>query len=172
MRRALRRTSFRWRCARSTLHKRNLRKAEKLSAVQEVIVPNVICFEVFVFGKSDVELCPRVGSTWSRVGKKTTAVTTPENRKQYVADSLRAHVGRADWVEPENKVTARFIRLLNALRRIYQRATHRAGCQRLQQSHYGVVGAKLGVSRPTAVRLVFLCQRHRSLEERNATPRH
>lgn len=122
VRRALRRTDFRWRRARPTLHKRDPRKAEKLAAIQEAIDANDPYTEVFFVDEADIDLNPRIGFTWSRVGQQTAIPTPGKNRKHYVAGALHAHSGRLVWVEHEKKNTALFMKLLHVLRRTYRRA--------------------------------------------------
>jgi transposase len=122
VRRALRRTEFRWRRARPTLHKRDPRKAEKLQAIQAAIDGADPYTEVFFVDEADIDLNPRIGFTWSRQGQQTAIPTPGQNRKHYVAGALHAHSGRLVWVEHEKKNTPLFLKLLNALRRHYRRA--------------------------------------------------
>lgn len=122
VRRALRRTEFRWRRARPTLHKRDPRKAEKLQAIQAAIDCADPYTEVFFVDEADIDLNPRIGFTWSRQGQQTAIPTPGQNRKHYVAGALHAHSGRLVWVEHEKKNTTLFLKLLNALRRHYRRA--------------------------------------------------
>ena len=122
VRRALRRTAFRWRRARPTLCIRDPRKAEKLAAIQEAIGSNDPYTEVFFVDEADIDLNPRIGFTWSRRGEQAAIPTPGKNRKHYVAGALHAHSGRLVWVEHEKKNTAVFLKLLNALRSAYRRA--------------------------------------------------
>ncbi len=124
VRRALRRTAFRWRRARPTLHKRDPRKAEKLAAIQAAIDSSDPYTEVFFVDEADIDLNPRIGFTWSRRGQQTAIPTPGKNRKHYVAGALHAHSGQLVWVEHEKKNTALFMKLLAALRRTYRRARH------------------------------------------------
>jgi transposase len=122
VRRALRRTAFRWRRARPTLHKRDPRKAEKLAAIQHAIDSEDPYTEVFFVDEADIDLNPRIGFTWSRRGHQSAVPTPGQNRKHYVAGALHARSGRLVWVEHEKKNTALFMKLLTALRRSYRRA--------------------------------------------------
>jgi transposase len=124
VRRVLRRTAFRWRRARPTLHKRDPRKAEKLAAIQQAIDSSDSYTEVFFVDEADIDLNPRIGFTWSRRGEQAAIPTPGQNRKHYVAGALHAHSGRLVWVEHEKKNTPLFLKLLNAIRRAYRRARH------------------------------------------------
>lgn len=124
VRRALRRTEFRWRRARPTLHIRDPRKAEKLAAIQQAIDSNDPYTEVFFVDEADIDLNPRIGFTWSRRGQQAAIPTPGKNRKHYVAGALHAHSGRLVWVEHEKKNTSLFMKLLHALRKTYRRARH------------------------------------------------
>lgn len=122
VRRALRRTDFRWRRARPTLCIRDPRKAEKLKAIQEAIDNQDTYTEVFFVDEVDIDLNPRIGFTWSRQGEQCAVPTPGKNRKHYVAGALHAHSGRLVWVEHERKTTQLFLKLLDALQRQYRRA--------------------------------------------------
>lgn len=122
IRRALRRTDFRWRRARPTLCIRDPRKAEKLEAIQDAIDCRDTHTEVFFVDEVDIDLNPRIGFTWSRRGQQCAVPTPGKNRKHYVAGALHAHSGRLVWVEHERKTTQLFLKLLDALQRQYRRA--------------------------------------------------
>jgi transposase len=122
VRRAMRRTEFRWRRARPTLCIRDPRKAEKLQAIHDAIDFADAHTEVFFVDEADIDLNPRIGYTWSRRGHQTAVPTPGQNQKHYVAGALHAHTGRLVWVEHERKTTALFVKLLNAVRRRYRRA--------------------------------------------------
>ncbi len=122
VRRAIRRTEFRWRRARPTLCKRDPRRAEKLEAIQSAIDSADAYTEVFFVDEADIELNPRIGFTWSRQGQQCAVPTPGQNEKHYVAGALHAHSGRLVWVEHPTKNTTLFIKLLEALRRTYRRA--------------------------------------------------
>jgi transposase len=122
VRRALRRSDFRWRRARPTLCIRDPRKAEKLAAIQKAIDNKEPYTEVFFVDEVDIDLNPRIGFTWSRRAQQCAVPTPGKNRKHYVAGALHAHSGRLVWVEHERKTTHLFIKLLDALRSRYRRA--------------------------------------------------
>ncbi|MCH9673510.1 MAG: IS630 family transposase [Gammaproteobacteria bacterium] len=122
VRRALRRSDFRWRRARPTLCMRDPAKADKLKAIQNALDNKDPYTEVFFVDEVDIDLNPRIGFTWSRRGHQCAVPTPGKNRKHYVAGALHAHSGRLVWVEHERKTTHLFINLLDALRRQYRRA--------------------------------------------------
>ena len=122
VRRALRRTAFRWRRARPTLHKRDPRKNAKLQAIETALNTDEPYTEVFFVDEADIDLNPRIGFTWSRRGCQCAIPTPGQNRKHYLAGALHAHSGQLVWVEGERKNQGLFLRLLQAIRRQYRRA--------------------------------------------------
>lgn len=64
VRRALARTTFRWRRARPTLNKRDPRKAEKLEAIQQAIDDTDPYTEVPFVDEADIDLNPRMYYPW------------------------------------------------------------------------------------------------------------
>lgn len=122
VRRALKRTAFRWRRACPTLNKRDPRKAEKLAAIDRALNDRAPYTEVFFVDEADIDLNPRIGFTWSRRGQQTRVVTPGQNQKHYVAGALHARTGRLLWTEHPSKNTSLFIALLERLRHHYRRA--------------------------------------------------
>ena len=122
VRRALRRTAFRWRRARPTLNKRDPRMSEKLAAIQCAVEDTDPYTEVFFVDEADIDLNPRIGLTWSRRAQQSAVITPGQNEKHYVAGALHARTGRLIWTEHRRKNTTLFLKLLVELRCRYRRA--------------------------------------------------
>jgi len=123
VRRVLNRHGFGWRRARPTLHKRDPRKAEKLEAIRTAINDADARTEVFFVDEADIDLNPRIGFLWSRRGQQRAIPTPGQNVKHYLGGALNARTGKLVWVEHANKNTGLFLKLLEAVRRAYRRAT-------------------------------------------------
>ena len=122
VRRWLAKLRFRYRRARPTTMRRDPRKAERLAAIEAALSDNDPHTEVFYVDEADVDLNPRIGSSWMRCGEQTTVPTPGQNQKHYIAGALHAHTGRVVWVEHHRKTSALFLKLLEHLRRKYRRA--------------------------------------------------
>ena len=116
------RLRYRYRRARPTLCRRDPRKAERLAAIEAALAENDPYTEVFYVDEADVDLNPRIGSSWMRCGEQTAVPTPGQNQKHYVAGALHAHTGRLVWVEHHRKTSALFLKLLEQLRHQYRRA--------------------------------------------------
>ena len=102
--------------------RRDPRKAERLAAIEAALSDNDPHTEVFYVDEADVDLNPRIGSSWMRCGEQTTVPTPGQNQKHYIAGALHAHTGRVVWVEHHRKTSALFLKLLEHFRRKYRRA--------------------------------------------------
>ena len=122
VRRWLVRLRYRYRRARPTLCRRDPRKAERLAAIEAALAENDPYTEVFYVDEADVDLNPRIGSSWMRCGEQTAVPTPGQNQKHYVAGALHAHTGRLVWAEHHRKNSVLFLKLLDHLRRQYRRA--------------------------------------------------
>jgi len=78
--------------------------------------------EVFYVDEADVDLNPRIGTTYMRRGKQLVVLTPGKNVKRYVAGALNARSGKVVHVVAERKNSELFIALVDALRRAYRRA--------------------------------------------------
>jgi len=107
------------------LNCRDPRKADKLAAIYEAIEHCDVDTAVLYVDEADVDLLPRIGFGWRRRGAdQQSAIVTPgQNEKHYLAGALHASTGQLVWVEHFYKNTRLFIKLLNAVRRAYRRAT-------------------------------------------------
>ena len=108
--------------ARPTLCRRDPRKAERLAAIGAALAENDPYTEVSYVDEADVDLNPRLGSSWMHFGKQTTIPPPGQNQKHYIADALHAHTVQLVWVEHHRKTSALFVKLLEQLRRQYRRA--------------------------------------------------
>ena len=122
VRRWLARLRFRYRRARPTTLRRDPRKAERLVAIEAVLAENAPYTEVFYVDEADVDLNPRIGSSWMRCAEQTTVPTPGQNQKHYLAGALHARTGRLVWTEHHRKTSVLFVKLLKQLRRQYRRA--------------------------------------------------
>ena len=122
VRRWLARLRFRYRRARPTTLRRDPRKAERLAAIEAVLAENAPYTEVFYVDEADVDLNPRIGSSWMRCAEQTTVPTPGQNQKHYLAGALHARTGRLVWTEHHRKTSVLFVKLLKQLRRQYRRA--------------------------------------------------
>jgi transposase len=78
--------------------------------------------EVFYVDEADIDLNPRIGTTYMRRGKQLVVLTPGKNVKRYVAGALNARTGSITHVVAEKKNSDLFIALVEALRRAYRRA--------------------------------------------------
>jgi len=117
VRRWLARLRYRYRRARPTTFRRDPRKAERLATIEAALVENDPYTEVFYVDEADVDLNPRIGSSWMRCGEQTTVPTPGQNQKHYLAGALPAHTGRLVWTEHHRKISVLFLKLLEQLRR-------------------------------------------------------
>ena len=133
VRRWLARLRFRYRRARPTTLRRDPRKAERLAAIEAALAENDPYTEVFYADEADVDLNPRIGSSWMHCGEQTTVPTPGQNQKHYLAGALHARTGRLVWTEHHRKTSVLFVKLLEQLRRQYRRAqAHRAHRRQLR----------------------------------------
>lgn len=78
--------------------------------------------EVFYVDEADIDLNPRIGTTYMRRGKQLVVLTPGKNVKRYVAGALNARSGKVVHVVAERKNSEFFLALVDALRRAYRRA--------------------------------------------------
>ena len=119
VRRWLGRVQYGYRRARSTWYRRDPRKAERMRAIEAALAEEAPYTEVFYVDEADVDLNPRIGSSWMRRGEQTAVPTPGQNQKHYVAGALHAHTGPWVWVEHERKTAVLFVKRLERLRRQY-----------------------------------------------------
>jgi transposase len=112
---------FRYRRARPFLFRRDPRKAERMRAIQDALAIQDSRVGVFYVDEADVNLNPKIGSGWRKVGVQEQVPTPGQNQKRYLAGALHAHTGKVVWVESERKTSQLFIALLVAMRRTYRR---------------------------------------------------
>ena len=78
--------------------------------------------EVFYVDEADIDLNPRIGTTYMRRGKQLVVLTPGKNVKRYVAGALNGRTGTVVHVAAERKNSVLFIALVDALSRAYRRA--------------------------------------------------
>ena len=78
--------------------------------------------EVFYVDEADIDLNPRIGTTYMRLGEQLVVLTPGKNVKRYVAGALNARSGKVVHVVAERKNSDLFLALVDALRRAYRRA--------------------------------------------------
>jgi len=78
--------------------------------------------EVLYVDEADIDLNPRIGTTYMRRGKQLVVLTPGKNVKRYVAGALNARTGTVVHVVAERKNSDLFIALIEAVRRAYRRA--------------------------------------------------
>ena len=78
--------------------------------------------EVFYVDEADIDLNPRIGTTYMRRGKQLVVLTPGKNVKRYVAGALNARSGKVVHVVAERKNSELFLAMVDALRRAYRRA--------------------------------------------------
>ena len=122
VRRWLARLRFRYRRARLTTIRRDPSKAERLAAIEAPFAPNEPYTEVFYVNEADVDLNPRIVSSWMHCEEQTTVPPPGQDQKHYLAGALHAHTGRLVWVEHHRKTSVLFVKLHEQLRRRYRRA--------------------------------------------------
>ncbi len=78
--------------------------------------------EVFYVDEADIDLNPRIGTTYMRRGKQLVVLTPGKNVKRYVAGALNARTGKVVHVVRERKNSDLFIALVQEICRRYRRA--------------------------------------------------
>ena len=78
--------------------------------------------EVFYVDEADIDLNPRIGTTYMRRGKQLVVLTPGKNVKRYVAGALNARTGKVVHVVQSRKNSDLFIALVEELCRRYRRA--------------------------------------------------
>jgi transposase len=78
--------------------------------------------EVFWVDEADVDLNPRIGTTYMRRGKQLVVLTPGKNVKRYLGGALNSRTGKLVHVEGLRKNSELFIALVEAVRRTYTRA--------------------------------------------------
>jgi transposase len=78
--------------------------------------------EVFYVDEADIDLNPRIGTTYMRRGKQLVVLTPGKNVKRYVAGALNARTGKVVHVVRERKNSDLFIELVEEICRRYRRA--------------------------------------------------
>ena len=126
LRRLLARSGYAWRRARPTLCIRDPRKAKRLAAIDQA-VPQAARHNTAVLfvDEADIDLNPRIGAQWSQRGQQITIPTPGKNRKRYLTSALDAHSGQIISVEGASKNTDLFLRLLEAVERVYAQTVSR-----------------------------------------------
>src|SRR5512134_2344582 len=78
--------------------------------------------EVFYVDEADIDLNPRIGTTYMRRGNQLVVLTPGKNVKRYVAGALNARSGKVVHVVAERKNSDLFLALVDALRCSYRSA--------------------------------------------------
>lgn len=78
--------------------------------------------EVLYSDEADIDLNPRIGTTYMRRGKQLVVLTPGKNVKRYVAGALNARTGKVVHVVRERKNSDLFITLVEEICRRYRRA--------------------------------------------------
>jgi transposase len=126
LRRLLSRIGYAWRRARPTLCIRDPHKAERLAAIDRALKRAARRDTAVLFvDEADIDLNPRIGAQWSPRGQQVTIPTPGKNRKGYLAGALDAYSGQVISVEGHSKNTDLFLRLLEAVERVYAQTVSR-----------------------------------------------
>jgi transposase len=78
--------------------------------------------EVFYLDEADIDLNPRIGTTYMRRREQLVVLTPGKNVKRYVAGALNTRSGKVVHVVGDKKNSSLFLALVDALRRTYRRA--------------------------------------------------
>lgn len=78
--------------------------------------------EVFYVDEADVDLNPRIGSSYMRKGRQTVVLTPGKNQKRYLAGALNARTGSVIHAESLWKNSGLFLTLLERISAAYRRA--------------------------------------------------
>lgn len=92
-----------------------------LSAIDRLVESADASDEVFYVDEADIDLNPRIGTTYMRRGKQIVVLTPGKNVKRYVAGALNARTGKVVHVVAEQKNSELFLALVDAVRRAYRR---------------------------------------------------
>jgi transposase len=111
-----------WRRAAPTLHIRDPRKDEKMSAITEALEKKRPAHPVFYEDEVDIDLNPKIGADWQPIGQQKRVPTPGKNEKHYLAGVLHAGTGKVHYVSGIRKDSDLFINMLEYLRRTYRRA--------------------------------------------------
>jgi len=77
--------------------------------------------EVFYADEADIDLNPRIGTTWMHRGEQALVLTPGQNVKYYVAAALNARTGAVVWVHGPRKNSTLFTDLLRAVHTRYRK---------------------------------------------------
>jgi transposase len=79
--------------------------------------------EVFYVDEADIDLNPRIGTTYMKRGQQIQVPTPGQNIKYYIAGALNVRTGTIIYTHGLKKNSSLFTSLLNKLRATYRRAT-------------------------------------------------
>lgn len=120
LRRLLDELGFSWKRARPTLHKADPDKAEKLEAIDEACEACDSHTATFFVDEVAIELNPKIGFGWSKVGEQAAIETPGRNQKTYIAGALHADTGTITAVEGDSHDSDLFCRLAERVRLRYR----------------------------------------------------
>jgi putative transposase len=98
------------------------RRRRILNAIDRLVESADTEDEVFYLDEADIDLNPRIGTTYMRRGKQLVVLTPGKNVKRYVAGALNARTGKVVHVVADRQNSDLFLALVDAVRRAYRRA--------------------------------------------------
>jgi len=78
--------------------------------------------EIFYEDEADVDLNPKIGSTYMKKGKQLKVITPGKNVKRYIAGAMNTRTGKVIYTVGQRKNTDLFISLLSKMLKTYKKA--------------------------------------------------
>jgi len=121
VRRGLLRSDVVWRRPRPVLRRQDPRKEEIVAGLRELLLGLPEDETVVFQDEVDVELNPKIGCMWMRLGRQAEVVTPGDNEKCYLAGSLHWRTGVLFETVGPRRDGALFVRHLDEVRRRLRR---------------------------------------------------
>lgn len=124
IRRLLNTLGYRWRRARpASSYRQDPNKQQKLQAIEEALQRvDESGVEVLFLDEAKLELNPRIGFGWRKIGQQTNVVTPGRNDSAMLSGAMHASTGELTWVYGETNDTDLLLELLDRLEQQYAEA--------------------------------------------------
>ena len=121
MRKTLHQLGYAWRRPRPTLKRIDPEYSTKLRKIKRLLKRLPQDHTAFFQDEVDINLNPKIGSCWTRVGQQSTVATPGNNMKRYLAGSIHWRTGRVVISEAGRRRNSElFIEHLDDLRRRFR----------------------------------------------------
>src|SRR5690606_870211 len=90
-------------------------RGQRIKEIEAIVERASAEEEVFYVDEADVDLNPRIGTTYVKCGKQPLVLTPGKNVKYYIAGALNCRTGRVLYSDGPSKNSDLFIDLVNEL---------------------------------------------------------